>query len=252
MNPVTFEPVIVFGTLDGDQEPASHEAFWTGKKWLSIRSEDDESPKKKISNVTGWIPMPAQGQSLPVPDVAGFWWWLGDGKNRWELVEARDIHEGHLCLYSAEREWGGYSIEQAQERLKGQWIPVARPPDKEQGASLAIESEPTPGSHPDSSDLSSVSLMTPMQFAKVDFRRGGCISPGKARHPWTWSIVIQKDHVSHMSNSSFGTLAECVDDFQKNGIAMVSGTELQLAAAYAEQNKDPYDVSVVNPSTPSC
>lgn len=55
--PITYEPVIMVGTLECEDLTAAHEGYWTGKEWLSIRRES-HGKRVGISNVTHWAPMP--------------------------------------------------------------------------------------------------------------------------------------------------------------------------------------------------
>lgn len=61
------------------------------------------------------------------PDRAGFWWWASPRTQDVEMVDARQLGLGHICLYSCSKEWGGYSIETAQEYLGGLWAEVEKP-----------------------------------------------------------------------------------------------------------------------------
>jgi hypothetical protein len=60
--PATFDSVIVAGVLGCEEETDSHEAYWTGKKWISVR-QDEDGRHLTISNVTHWQPRP----SIPQP-----------------------------------------------------------------------------------------------------------------------------------------------------------------------------------------
>ena len=59
--PETYAPVIVAGALeDEDGYMATHEAFWCGRNWWSVRSREETSlpEKKRILHVTHWMLMP--------------------------------------------------------------------------------------------------------------------------------------------------------------------------------------------------
>jgi hypothetical protein len=59
--PETYEPVIVAGSLeDEDGYMATHEAFWCGRNWWSVRQrETDPDAKKLIHDVSHWTRMPS-------------------------------------------------------------------------------------------------------------------------------------------------------------------------------------------------
>ena len=67
-----------------------------------------------------------------VPDKPGFWWFKPVGDTQWEMVEARDIMNGHICLYATSGKWGGYTLHLAAEWLKGEWVYVPPPNDRGQ------------------------------------------------------------------------------------------------------------------------
>jgi hypothetical protein len=62
-----------------------------------------------------------------VPDKPGFWWFKPVGDTRWEMVEARDIMNRHICLYATSGKWGGCTLQLAVECLKGEWVYVPTP-----------------------------------------------------------------------------------------------------------------------------
>lgn len=60
--PVTYEPVIVYGILDGEETAACHEGFWDGRRWMSARSKGEDERgdmlHQRIDRVTHYRPMP--------------------------------------------------------------------------------------------------------------------------------------------------------------------------------------------------
>ena len=57
--PATYFSVLVCGILDGEREPDTHEGYWDGKKWWSIRPDtENEKLTMRIQNVTHWTPRP--------------------------------------------------------------------------------------------------------------------------------------------------------------------------------------------------
>lgn len=56
LRPPTYVPVIVFGVLDTETSPDSHEGYWSGKRWESIRTADDRNIK--ILEASHWMFMP--------------------------------------------------------------------------------------------------------------------------------------------------------------------------------------------------
>lgn len=59
--PETYSPLIVAGSLeDEDGYMATHESFWCGRNWWSVRGREETilPEKKRILNVTHWMPMP--------------------------------------------------------------------------------------------------------------------------------------------------------------------------------------------------
>lgn len=62
--PETFNSVIVWGTLEMEDVPDSHEGYWSGREWWSVRSRDEDAAAHKlIHEVTHWMPRP------PAPDA---------------------------------------------------------------------------------------------------------------------------------------------------------------------------------------
>ena len=57
--PATYFSVLVCGILDGEREHDTHEGYWDGKKWWSIRPNPaNENLTMRILNVTHWTPRP--------------------------------------------------------------------------------------------------------------------------------------------------------------------------------------------------
>lgn len=54
--PPTYLSTLAFGVIEGEKNPDTHEAFWNGEAWKSVRSENDSY--KPIGNVTLWANMP--------------------------------------------------------------------------------------------------------------------------------------------------------------------------------------------------
>lgn len=53
--------VVVFGVLDGEIQPATHEAFLSGSKlvrWKSVRSDPTTGDWTDLRHVTHWQPLP--------------------------------------------------------------------------------------------------------------------------------------------------------------------------------------------------
>ena len=71
--PETYEPVIVAGSLeDEDGYMGTHEAFWCGRNWWSVRQrETDPEAKKLINNVTHWTRMPSLPNSVVSSPLSG-------------------------------------------------------------------------------------------------------------------------------------------------------------------------------------
>lgn len=73
--PPTLQPVIVYGVLDGESTPDSHEGYWNGDLWKSIRRNEDDHHLLDIEPVMLWTPMPkppinAQTQNDDLPPKA--------------------------------------------------------------------------------------------------------------------------------------------------------------------------------------
>ena len=63
--PATYFSVLVCGVLDGEREPDTHEGYWDGKKWWSIRPDPaNENLTMRILNVTHWTPRPIVPNSV--------------------------------------------------------------------------------------------------------------------------------------------------------------------------------------------
>jgi hypothetical protein len=61
--PAMMDSVIVWGTLEGEAEPDSHEGFLsygpaTAPRWRSVRAEEDGGLNRRILDVTHWMPRP--------------------------------------------------------------------------------------------------------------------------------------------------------------------------------------------------
>lgn len=61
--PAIMDSVIVWGTLEGEAEPDSHEGFLsygpaTAPRWRSVRAEEDGGLNRRILDVTHWMPRP--------------------------------------------------------------------------------------------------------------------------------------------------------------------------------------------------
>lgn len=56
--PAIFFSVLVYGVLDGESEPDTHEGYWCGASWWSVRSDEDDGDWMKLSNVTHWARRP--------------------------------------------------------------------------------------------------------------------------------------------------------------------------------------------------
>lgn len=57
--PQPYKSVIVWGILEYEDEPDTHEGFWgKGSDWHSVRPHADQPRRMKISAVTHWMPMP--------------------------------------------------------------------------------------------------------------------------------------------------------------------------------------------------
>ena len=58
--PPSYTSVLVYGILECEHSPDTHEGYWDGKKWQSVRRDDDISAlrKLKLLNVTYWACRP--------------------------------------------------------------------------------------------------------------------------------------------------------------------------------------------------
>ena len=67
--PPSYQSVLVYGVLESEQSADTHEGYWTGQRWQSVRRDDDISAlrKLKLLNVTHWAcrPTPPNDQALP-------------------------------------------------------------------------------------------------------------------------------------------------------------------------------------------
>jgi len=57
IRPVTLAPILVIGCIDGEADDATHEAYWNGKHFLSVRTA--EGARVQIYSVKKWMPMPS-------------------------------------------------------------------------------------------------------------------------------------------------------------------------------------------------
>ena len=60
IKPPSYSSVLVYGVLECEKSPDTHEGYWDGKKWQSVRRDDDISAlrKLKLLNVTHWAHRP--------------------------------------------------------------------------------------------------------------------------------------------------------------------------------------------------
>ena len=69
--PQSYQSVLVYGVLECEQSPDTHEGYWTGQRWQSVRRDDDISAlrKLKLLNVTHWAcrPTPPNAESSHSP-----------------------------------------------------------------------------------------------------------------------------------------------------------------------------------------
>ena len=59
--PSLMDSVIVWGVLDGENEPDSHEGFlgWAGpERWRSVRLNEEDGSNRNIIAVSHWMPRP--------------------------------------------------------------------------------------------------------------------------------------------------------------------------------------------------
>ena len=58
--PPSYQSVLVYGVLECEQSADTHEGYWTGQRWQSVRRDDDISAlrKLKLLNVTHWACRP--------------------------------------------------------------------------------------------------------------------------------------------------------------------------------------------------
>ena len=64
--PATYFSVCVAGILEDESEPSTHEGYFTGRWWQSVRWDTDKDRLLRINSVTHWCEMP----SLPNTDSA--------------------------------------------------------------------------------------------------------------------------------------------------------------------------------------
>ena len=64
--PAKYSSVCVAGILEGESEPSTHEGYFTGRWWQSVRWDTDKDRLLRINSVTHWCEMP----SLPNTDSA--------------------------------------------------------------------------------------------------------------------------------------------------------------------------------------
>ncbi len=75
----------------------------------------------------------ARENSKPLewPDAAGFWWFNEIPGDDWQLVHVRkNPHSKNphfLGVYSVEGDWGGYTLPDFADKLRGQWVRVEPP-----------------------------------------------------------------------------------------------------------------------------
>jgi len=65
--PDTLTPVIVWGILEGEDTPASHEGFRSRTCWRSVRTNEDYGGRLKINIPTHWMPMPDAPTQTLIP-----------------------------------------------------------------------------------------------------------------------------------------------------------------------------------------
>lgn len=57
--PEIYGSVLVWGILDGEQGHDTHEGYWDGRKWVSVRADDaDANQRAKLHKVTHWMRRP--------------------------------------------------------------------------------------------------------------------------------------------------------------------------------------------------
>lgn len=71
--PVTYEPVLVWGVLENEPYADSHEGYWDGRKWKSIRDDefaDADSLRKLNIAATHWMPRPGKPNAATLARAA--------------------------------------------------------------------------------------------------------------------------------------------------------------------------------------
>ena len=65
--PPSYQSVLVYGVLECEQSADTHEGYWTGQRWQSVRRDDDISAlrKLKLLNVTHWACRPTPPNAEP-------------------------------------------------------------------------------------------------------------------------------------------------------------------------------------------
>lgn len=61
--PATYFSVCVAGILEGESDPSTHEGYFTGRWWQSVRWDTDKDRLLRITGVTHWCEMP------PLPNM---------------------------------------------------------------------------------------------------------------------------------------------------------------------------------------
>lgn len=64
--PATYFSVCVAGTLEGETKPSTHEGYFTGRWWQSIRWDTDKDRLLRILDVSHWCEMPPLPNDLDV------------------------------------------------------------------------------------------------------------------------------------------------------------------------------------------
>src|ERR1035441_7606670 len=56
--PVTYTPILIYGTLEGEGWKDRHKGFWCGRNWWSVRQRETYRMAKRRIDATHWMPMP--------------------------------------------------------------------------------------------------------------------------------------------------------------------------------------------------
>ncbi len=67
--PVSYMPVIAWGTLEHESRPAAHQGFRGCRDWFSVRASQDARDidgKAMLKGVTHWMPMPGAPIGAPI------------------------------------------------------------------------------------------------------------------------------------------------------------------------------------------